>query len=83
MIYKLGIDNRQIKQYASFLRRMGDLRNAIVHSDKYPEFIIADPNERTVQEFKQISELIMRPPALLTYCAKNPQCVLLDAYGLQ
>lgn len=78
LIYKLGIDNRQIKQYASFLRRMGDLRNAIVHSDKYPEFIIAEPNDRIVQEFKLISEQIMQPPALLAYCAKNPRCILLD-----
>ena len=77
-VYKLGIENRQIRQYSSILRRMGDLRNAIVHSDRYPEFIIAEPNEETVNEFKQISELIMQPPALLTFCGRNPSSVALN-----
>ena len=58
--------NRAVHRHQRFLKRMGDLRNAIFHDREFPQKIIADPREDIVAEFETVLNKIMEPIKLLT-----------------
>jgi len=68
MIANLKGTYRQINVNSSFLEKIGKLRNVLVHEG----FTLAEPSKEVVCKFRSIVELIMIPPRLLQYCAKEP-----------
>jgi predicted transcriptional regulator len=50
-----------IRSFNEDLREFADLRNAIVHDRSYPDQIIAEPNERCIDRFREIYKRITRP----------------------
>ncbi len=66
--------DRAVRHVRDLLIDYGQLRNAIIHSDEYPEKIIAEPNEETVQEFSRIARLVMSPPRLIPEFQRAVRC---------
>ncbi|CCF84977.1 CBS domain-containing protein [Nitrolancea hollandica] len=66
--------DRAVRHVRDLLIDYGQLRNAIIHSDEYPEKIIAEPNEETVQEFSRIAGLVMSPPRLIPAFQRVIRC---------
>jgi predicted transcriptional regulator len=54
-----------IHRSKSFLKAMGDLRNAIVHDRNYPEVVIADPRPEVIAQFQRILETIKSPTKVI------------------
>lgn len=65
------IDSKQ----KDYLRLVGNLRNAIVHSDKYryPDDSIAEPHPETIEKLKQLKEYIETPPTIEILPKKQPE----------
>ena len=54
-----------LRRSAAKLKDYGDLRNALVHHRDPGGGWIADPSERTLQEFEQIVQAILLPQKLI------------------
>ena len=67
--------NSVIRKYEDLLVDYGRLRNAIIHQNSV-ETIIAEPNDKAVEELEKIAELISTPPTVIeTIARKNIICV--------
>jgi predicted transcriptional regulator len=60
-----------IRNYESFLKSAGTLRNAIIHGKEYPYKLIAEPNEEFVEEFIRINSAIQKPKLVSNLGSKN------------
>ncbi len=67
-----------IRKIALQLREYGNLRNAIVHHGGYPEEIVAEPNEKTVETFRRIVDGIMSPRTLIPAFRREIRCFDLE-----
>ena len=75
-----------VRRYLADLKEYGDLRNAIVHNQTYPQQVIAEPTEATITQFTRIVESITAPKRLIPTFQKNlhlfsTQDLLLEALG--
>ena len=70
--------DRAVRHVRDRLIDYGQLRNGIIHSDAYPEEIIAEPNEETVQESSRIVSLVMSPPRLIPTFQRAVRCFAPD-----
>ncbi len=73
-----------VRRYLADLKEYGDLRNAIVHNQTYPQQIIAEPTEETMTHFTRIVENVTAPKHLVPTFQKNihlfsPQAPLVEA----
>ncbi|MER1986524.1 MAG: CBS domain-containing protein [Solibacillus sp.] len=50
-----------VRKYESDLRAYADLRNAIVHNRTSPEFVIAEPHKKVVDQIEKIDEMLAKP----------------------
>lgn len=55
-------ENVVVRQYREQLRLFGNLRNAIIHSEKKQGKPVADPREDIVAEIEKIAGFLMHPP---------------------
>lgn len=55
-------DNLIVRQYREELRLFGNLRNAIVHSDRKDGRPVADPREDVVEQIEKIVKMLLDPP---------------------
>lgn len=55
-------ENPVVRQYREQLRLFGNLRNAIIHSEKKQGKPVADPREDVVMEIEKIAAMLMNPP---------------------
>jgi len=55
------------------LRKMGQLRNAIVHDERYPSRSVAEPHEETVRDIEAIHAAVAGPKTVFSIAAKNPR----------
>ena len=53
--------NAVVRKYEADLRSYAELRNAIVHNQITPEFIIAEPHIKTVELIEKIDSLLTNP----------------------
>ena len=60
-----------IRNYESFLKSAGTLRNAIIHGKEYPYKLIAEPNEEFVEDFIRINNAIQKPKLVSNLGSKN------------
>ncbi len=60
-----------VRRYLTDLREYGDLRNAIVHNQTYPQQIIAEPTEETITHFTRIVENVTAPKHLIPTFQRN------------
>ncbi|MBS0652526.1 MAG: CBS domain-containing protein [Verrucomicrobia bacterium] len=62
-----------VKRYADRLQKFAELRNAIIHHEKYPVEIIAEPAQSIVREFQMIEAAIIRPKKIYDLCTRDPR----------
>jgi len=55
------------------LKRLGNLRNAIVYSKTREDFVIAEPHESTVDLIEKIENEIAKPKKVIAYFKKDVQ----------
>jgi predicted transcriptional regulator len=60
-----GETNPTVNRSNHFLKKMGELRNAIVHDAVYPEEIIADPHPEVIQRFEKTLGMIKSPTKVI------------------
>lgn len=65
MVDKASKSNPAVKANMDSLKEFADLRNAIVH-ERTDSHVIAEPNDQAVVEFRRISQLVRKPPQLLS-----------------
>jgi predicted transcriptional regulator len=59
-------ENSVVKRYNDEIKRFSDLRNVIVHEERDRTLrAVAEPNDRTVKEIKQLREALTSPPSVL------------------
>lgn len=61
MVNRLAKQHPVIERYKEDLHQMSQLRNAIVHERKEPDFIIAEPHESLVQLILEIERELLHP----------------------
>jgi len=71
LVNNIGEKNKVVRNHAHFLRRMGNLRNAILHDTEYPVSIIAIPKESIVEKFESICRTIYEPKTALQIATKK------------
>lgn len=72
-------NNSIVRRFTDDLKEFSDLRNAIVH-ERTDSHVIAEPNQRTLKEIKQIKSFLNDPPKVipmfktdvLTFSVKDP-----------
>ena len=68
--------NSVIRKYEEELIDYGRLRNAIIHSGKDRDEIIAEPKLEVVEKLEHIAKIITTPPRVYdTICRKDVMCV--------
>lgn len=53
-----------VRRFDRDLKEFADLRNAIIHESS-DGHVIAEPNERAVQDLERIAEIILKPPIVI------------------
>ncbi len=71
LIRAVSTTHSTVKRYLSDLREYGDLRNAIVHNETYPQQVIAEPTEETITRFTRIVENITAPKRVIPTFQSN------------
>jgi len=64
MLDEVAVHSAVVRKYRQTLKQFGQLRNAIVHEYRDGQ-IIAEPNEKAVEEFQRIYDRISRPKRAL------------------
>lgn len=64
LIENLSARNKIVHRYRNDLKELGDLRNAIVH-ERTDGHVIAEPNQRAVEDIKRIEFTMRNPPLVL------------------
>lgn len=67
LIDDMSETNLIIRQYRDQLRLFGNLRNAIIHSERKQGKPVADPREDVVLEIEKISAILMNPPLVFQH----------------
>jgi CBS domain-containing protein len=62
--------NASIRFYKLDLQEYGDLRNAIVHG-KTDDKVIAEPNDKAVEEIEHLASMITTPPVIRDFMNKD------------
>lgn len=65
LVQRAAKDDALIRKWNGRLRTIGDLRNIIVHHRDYPREVVAQPNEKLVDEFARFVEEVKAPTRLL------------------
>ncbi|MGX6961271.1 CBS domain-containing protein [Vagococcus xieshaowenii] len=60
-----------LDQYADDLIQMAQLRNAIIHDQIAPDFVIAEPNEWVVKRIIEIEQAVLNPERVIPLFEKN------------
>ncbi len=68
-LHRLARINKAVKRYLDDLLAYGRLRNAIVHSSRFPDAYIAEPLPEVVENFRMIVNRITSPVRLREHCA--------------
>jgi CBS domain-containing protein len=68
-------ENVVVRQYREQLRLFGNLRNAIIHSEKKQGKPVADPREDIVVEIEKIAKILMHPPLVCDHFLSEVYCV--------
>src|SRR5690554_6863452 len=71
LLRELTGKNPTIKRHYQFLQDMGDIRNFVTHSRKSDGVGLAVPTQKTLDEFRRITDLIVDPPLLLAQAVTN------------
>jgi hypothetical protein len=58
---------------AAMLKKLGRLRNAIVHDERYPSQSVAEPHEATVTAIEGLHAAIVGPKSIHSIATKNPR----------
>jgi predicted transcriptional regulator len=64
----------EVKRFRVDLKEYADLRNAIVH-ERSDGHVIAEPNDRAVQDIRSIESLILKPPIVIPLFQQKVQCL--------
>lgn len=64
LVEKASTSMPEVKRHWDDLKEYADLRNAIVH-ERSDSHVIAEPNERAVQDIRRIESLILKPPTVI------------------
>ena len=65
LISRISKKNPEIRKYESKLKQYGNLRNAIVHDEKFKQRVIAEPHKDIVEELKVIIKKVMEPKKVI------------------
>ncbi len=84
LIRVVATTNSTVRRYLADLKEYGDLRNAIVHNQTYPQEVIAEPTEATIAQFTRIVTNITAPKRVIptfqrTVRVFSPEDSLLEA----
>ena len=84
LIRVVATTNSTVRRYLADLKEYGDLRNAIVHNQTYPQEVIAEPTEATIAQFTRIVTSITAPKRVIptfqrTVRVFSPEDSLLEA----
>ncbi|MGX7029872.1 CBS domain-containing protein [Vagococcus zengguangii] len=60
-----------LEQYSDDLIQMAQLRNAIIHDQIAPDFVIAEPNEWVVKRIIEIEEALLHPQTVIPLFEKT------------
>ena len=71
LIKVVSTTHSTVRRYLPDLREYGDLRNAIVHNETYPQQVIAEPTEETITHFTRIVENITAPKRVIPTFQRN------------
>lgn len=63
--------NRIIAKYEDDLRLIGKLRNVLVHEQKKPNFIVAEPHQEIIKIAKDIENTLVNPPLVIPTFQRN------------
>jgi CBS domain-containing protein len=61
LVDKVGRSRAEVRRFGEDLKEFAELRNAIVH-ERGGGYVIAEPNERVVEEIERIEVLLLKPP---------------------
>jgi CBS domain-containing protein len=67
-----------LRQYQDKLYTFGDLRNVLVHNDRFEGKTIAEPLDDIIEEFEQLWELIQHPEKVNIFERKTYYCFMDD-----
>ena len=86
LIRTVSTTHSTVRRYLADLKEYGDLRNAIVHNQTYPQEVIAEPTEATITHFTRIVDSITAPKRLLPAFQRqvrvfSTEDLLLEALG--
>jgi hypothetical protein len=71
LIRAVATTHSTVRRYLADLREYGDLRNAIVHNETYPQQVIAEPTEETITNFTHIVQSITSPRRVIPTFQSN------------
>lgn len=71
MVNRLAKQNPIIDRYKEDLHQMSQLRNAIVHERREPDFIIAEPHESLVALILEVERELLHPRLVIPLFAKS------------
>ena len=71
MVNQLAKQNPIIDRYKDDLHQMSQLRNAIVHERREPDFIIAEPHESLVALILEVERELLHPRLVIPLFAKS------------
>ncbi|WP_214828772.1 CBS domain-containing protein [Exiguobacterium algae] len=71
MVNRLSKHNPIIERYKEDLHQMSQLRNAIVHERREPDFIIAEPHESIVKLILEIEKELLHPRLVIPLFQKS------------
>ena len=67
-------NNAAVRANASTLAQFAKLRNAIVHSEGYPPFIVAMPSPEALSKFKRVAHEVIEPTPLIPTFEREVRC---------
>ena len=80
-LYEAVKTDQLIRQHSTFLKKMGHLRNAIVHEDRLLQQVIAEPRPDIIEQFSKICDLIYNPPKAIDMCdGRRPEILSCNAF---
>jgi CBS domain-containing protein len=74
VVRRAAAKNRAVSNKKDSLIAYGELRNAIIHSERYPDVIIAEPNQDALDDFRSVVQDVMSPPKLYPRFKRDVRC---------
>jgi CBS domain-containing protein len=74
LVDEAGKKNATVKKHAGQVKALGKLRNAIVHHERFPPEVVAEPNDRALGDFRAIAHDVMAPELVMPRFRAEVRC---------